>query len=235
MNTKRSIAILSLTLVALAACAVVSPPPILVHQDSLLRPGRGAFSVAAGASGGGGLFVDPFVGARGSLEAQVTPDFGIGLDGGGGASVAHDNRLRSLGSGRVYGVLRPRGVDWATVRFGLGAGGGNTGLVYATGDVGATFGWTFKERVRPYGGLALALSCPVRQGQRLATGDDDHAVFATFYLLPAAGVTIRLVEGLDLTLEGTAALGDDFRDHGIVGGAGSVSLRYTFDPSAKRL
>lgn len=215
----------------MSSCAVVSPPPMLVHQDSVLRSGRGAVSIAAAAGGGLGGFVDPFVGGRGEAEVQVTPELALGLSGGGGRNVDGHGNLEWLGAGRLHASIRPAGVDWVTVRTGLGAGAGSTGLAYLTGDVGATFGWTFKDRVRPYGGLSLAFSAPVRQGSFLGTGDDAHPVHATLYVNPAAGVSVRLVDRLDLSLEVQGTFGHDFHSDSVFGGVGVLGLRYTFGGS----
>lgn len=217
----------------LAACAVVSPPPMSMHQADSVVPARpGAVSAVAGGGYSKGVFIQPGAGGFGGLSMQVTDEVRLGLAGGGGKRLSTESNPAvpsSMWFGRLGGTWRPASLPWFGLGFGLGGGAANTGLAYLTMDVGPSFGWTFKDRVRPYGGIALGLSVPVARGPLLDAHDDDpgRRPSTTVYLDPFAGAAVRLWDALELSAEVRVPLGIARSDR-VVMVAASGALRYTF-------
>lgn len=118
-----------------------------------------------------------------------------------------------------------------TLRFGAGAGSADTGLSYLTTDVGVSFGWTFLQRLRPYAGISVALSGPTNRGPAVGNEDDiPRRPDTTLWAGGSMGLAWRVVEGLDLGIEGFLDLGwspANNQESGI--GLGAVGIvRYTF-------
>lgn len=224
----------------LCSCSVVSPPPMRMIHESVLRTDPGGASVALVGGYGGGIFVDDSAGGEGRVGVQVSKEIDLDVSAGAGVRVAdnHDDSLGVpdiLGWARLGGRYRPDHLDWVSLRFGVGGGGADTGLAYLTTDVGATFGYTFHRRVRPYGGLSVALSAPVNRGPLIVENpDDDQGVkrrpWTTFWVGGNVGLTVRIVANLELGAEGFLDLGwsANAESGSIFGGTGVV--RYTFGP-----
>jgi hypothetical protein len=232
-----SSALLSSALLVASGCAVVSPPPMRMLEEPVLRPEPGAVSVAVSGGGGGGVFLKGFAGGEARVAMQGTREMALEASGGAGHVVEKQDVHGSpttLVFGRVGGIYRPTRLDWITLRFGAGGGGANNGLTYATTDVGVGFGWTFLRRVRPYGGVSLALSTPVERGPLVGNDDDDRRRPGTnVWLGASAGVAVRLVDHLECGVEGMFDWGLPL-SHGADGGLGVAAtgvLRYTFGPT----
>ncbi|MBM4396287.1 MAG: hypothetical protein FJ087_11410 [Deltaproteobacteria bacterium] len=216
---------------SIASCAVVSPPPVLALHEPVLHPEPGAVSVVASGGGGGGVFTREFAGGTGGIGYQATRTVAVGLAGGGGKAIAADggDELTLIGFGRAHVSVRPEAARWVAFRAGLGGGGADSGLGYLTGDLGLSFGHTFADRVRIYGGPAFAVSAPFREGEALAHDslESPRHPGLTLYGLGVVGVAVRLVDRLDLSVEAAGAWGGDGESDSITAGAVIGGLRWT--------
>lgn len=219
-------------------CSVVSPPPMRMMHESVLRTEPGAGSVAIVGGGGAGIFLDDAAGGEGRLSVQATREMDFDLAGGAGMRVGddHDGYVgmpQVVGWGRVGGRYRPAHLDWVSLRFGCGGIAANTGLFALTTDVGVSFGASFLNRVRPYAGLSLALSAPVHRGPNVNDREGDlvpRRPATTLWIGGGMGVTVRVVGHLELGGEALVDLGWSPRGDTAVAFGGTAVMRYTFGP-----
>lgn len=223
-------------------CSVVTPPPMRMIHEPVLRTEPGGVSVTAIGGGGGGVFLDESAGGEARIGVQATRELDFEVSGGAGARVGDDNDDKDgtpdvLGWGRVGGRYRPDTLDWVALRFGVGGGAADTGLSYFTSDVGVSFGYSFLRRVRPYGGLSLAVSAPVDPGPWIGDDDDSDTVprrpGTTLWLGGAAGLSVRVVDRLEVGVEGFVDLGWDPGGDTATAFGGTAMIRYTFGPVRK--
>lgn len=228
---------LALAFLAMAGCSVLSPPPMRMLNEPVLRAEAGEVSLAASGGGGGGLFLKSAAGGEARVSVQATREMGLEASGGAGHVVETQDVEGSpslLAFGRLGGVYRPTRLDWVTLRFGAGGGGADTGLTYGTTDVGVSFGYTFLRRVRPYGGVSLALSVPIQPGPEIGPADDTpRRPSATLWVGGSLGLAVRVVGRLELGVEGFCDIGwsrsgHDLESAPILGATGVI--RYTFGP-----
>jgi hypothetical protein len=221
----RYVAIAVVAGLALSGCSVITPPPMMMRHEAVVQGGPGTMSAAVIGGMGGGVFVDTAAGGLARFERQETDKFRWGVSGGAGARTEHEGkRPGTLYFGRAHGIHRP--FDWMQVQVGLGGGYADSGLGYATLDTGATFGYTFWNRLRPYGGPVFALSVPVAQGKPLG-GENEELPRTTLFAGVTGGVGVRLVDTLEASVEGTGLYGfsgySDATLFSVTGG-----LRYSF-------
>lgn len=218
------------------SCAVVSPPPMMMHQsESVVMRQPGSVSVGGSGGWGAGVFLGSSAGGLALLDLGVSRELVIGLSGGAGVNLDAEEYEpeipRELYFGRAHGQYRPNGDSVLALNFGINAGGTDSGLVYLGPDVGLVFGYTFARRLRPYAGMALALSIPVRTGPGIADGEDDTASLryphTTFYMVPVGGIAVRLVANLELSAEGSCNFGVSSEDN-VFSWSVTGGLRYTF-------
>lgn len=106
--------LIPLALLAGGGCSVVSPPPMRLIEEPVLRPEPGAISLAVAGGGGGGIFLKEFAGAEGRLSVQATREMGFEASGGGGRVMEPQDvngAPERLVFGRVGGVYRPTHLD----------------------------------------------------------------------------------------------------------------------------
>jgi len=229
---------LPVMLLVASGCATVSPPPMRMLNEPVLRPEAGAVSLSATAGGDVGIFFKAAAGGEARVDLQATREIALEASGGGGHVVERQDVHGSptwLACGRLGGVYRPTHLDWVTLRFGVGGGGASTGLTYATTDVGVSFGWTFLRRVRPYGGVSLALSTPIEHGPWIGNSEDDtlRRPQTTLWLGGNLGLAVRVAGNFEVGAEGFIDSGwrvTHDGDGGLLFGGTGV-LRYTFGPT----
>lgn len=224
-----------------AGCSVVTPPPMRMIHEPVLRTDPGGVSVTAVGGGGGGVFLDESAGGEARIGFQATRELDFEFSGGAGTRVGDDNDDKTgvpdvLGWGRVGGRYRPDALDWVALRFGVGGGAADTGLTYFTSDVGVSFGYSFLRRVRPYVGLSLAMSVPVDPGPWIEDEDGDEIrrrPGTTLWMGGGLGLSVRVVENLEVGFEGFADLGWDPGGDTATAFGGTAMIRYTFGPVRK--
>lgn len=222
-------------------CAVVNPPPMLMLHEPVVNSARGGVSVGGVGGVAGGVFLDSAAGGQGVAAVQVTDDLGVEASGGAGTRLyaggeGAQNVPSTVGFGRVGVRYHAPRRDWLSVRAGLGGGGAaSTGLVYGTADVGASVGRTFGGWFRPYGGLGLALSVPVRPGPDVQPDRNDpsktRAIGTTFWANVNLGASMRVVDRLELGVEGTLFGGMSVVGENALAASVTGSLRWTFGPT----
>lgn len=215
------------------ACSVVTPPPMAMVHDSVLRPRPGAVSVAAVGGGGGGVFLHGAAGGEGRVAFQVSEGWAIEASGGAGARLEKyedDNIPDVLGWGRLGARWQPAGLEWFAVRFGAGGGGADTGLAYMTLDEGVVFGYSLWRRVRPYAGLSLAVSVPVRPGPLIREYVLPRRPEITLWAGLNTGITVRIVGSFEAGAEYLMYSGWSSPDEMVLALGGTGVLRYVFEP-----
>lgn len=214
------------------ACSVVTPPPMALVHDPVLRPGPGTVSVAAAGGGGGGVFLHDAAGGEGRVTVQVAEEWAIEASGGAGTRIEdHDDDIPDvLAWGRVGARYQPARLDWFAVRFGAGGGGADTGLAYMALDSGVVFGYTLWQRVRPYMGLSVGLSLPVRQGSSIRNDLIPRRPVTTLWAGLNAGVTVRIAGGLEAGAEYLMLYGWCPTYEMVLALGGTGILRYVFEP-----
>lgn len=233
---RRALPLLLLPLAA--ACSVVTPPPMRMLHEPVLRGEPGSVSAAVVGGAGAGVFLDAGAGGEARLSGVVSRE--IELEGtlGAGGRFGDDNDGKPgvpdlMAWGRVGGRYRPDRIDWLTVHFGLGGGAADTGLAWLTPDLGVSFGYTFLRRVRPYLGLSLALAAPLDRGPVIPDADDsgrDRRPAVTLWTGASAGLSVRVAGSLELGAEFFTQWGwAPNSESGLVLGGTGV-LRYTFGP-----
>lgn len=226
------------TLLVAAGCSVVTPPPMRMLHEPVLRTDPGGVSVAAIGGGGAGVFLDGSAGGEARVSVQASREMDVELSGGFGGRVEDNHGDDSgvpkvLGWGRAGGRYRPDRIDWFSLRFGTGGGAADTGLAYLTTDVGVSFGYSFRSRVRPYGGISLALSVPVVRGPAVQDEDGDlvaRSPATTLWIGAGAGVSVRIVRSLEIGVEGLLDLGWAPSGDSAIAFGGTCGIRYTFGP-----
>jgi hypothetical protein len=222
----------------LSACSVLTPPPMRMLHEPVLRGEPGATSVAIVAGAGAGPFMDPSAGGEVRVSGTVTREIEVEGALGAGGRFGHDNDGKPgvpnlLTWGRVGGRYRPDHIDWVTLHFGLGGGAADTGLAWMTPDLGLSFGYTFRNRVRPYVGLSLALAAPLDRGPVVPDADDDghgRRPALTLWTGGSAGLSVRLVDSLELGAEFFTQWGWAPNGESGLALGGTGVLRYTFGP-----
>lgn len=218
-----------------AGCAVVAPPPLLMHQSqSVLRGEPGAVGVGIAAGGGLGGGLDPFAGGLGLVDWQAGGQWKLGVSAGGGARIPSDfeqgeNIPAGLFAGRVFGQFRPRSIDWFSADFGLGGGAFVTGAGWGTVDAGVGFGGTYARRVRPYATIACAVAFPIADGPAIR-GDPDsigRTAPTTVYADAGLGLAVLLAKRLEASVEAHGS-GGWARSEAILAASFTAGLRYTF-------
>lgn len=216
------------------ACSVVTPPPMALVHDPVLRPRPGSVSVAAAGGGGGGVFLDHAAGGEGRVTVQVAEEWAIEASGGAGTRTedhdGDDDIPDVLAWGRVGARYQPARLEWFAVRFGAGGGGADTGLAYATLDSGVVFGYTLWRRVRPYAGLSVAVALPVRPGPFIRDDLIPRRPETTLWAGLNAGITIRVVGSLEVGGEYLMHCGWSSLDETALALGGTGILRYVFEP-----
>ncbi len=232
-----------------AACSVVTPPPLMMHQtDSTFRSQPGTVTAGAFAGVGGGVFLNGAVGGIGALDYQAADGVKLGVSGAVGGTPGGQtiSAATTLGAGRVYAQVRPAGVDWLALNAGVGGGGLDSGMRYGTADVGVSGGWTFARHVRPYGAWAIAVAVPFVAGQPLdsqgvKTGADAASAPAvpsgryartTFYADATAGLAVAASANLEFALELHALFGQSLQSDGVGALSATTGLRYRFGKPA---
>jgi hypothetical protein len=210
---------------ALAGCSAVSPPPVVALHEAVTQSAPGGVSVAAMGGAADGVFLAPAAGGQVTVAYQASE--AVALEAAGGAGTRTDpanarggSALGMLGFGRAGARYRSPTRDWLTLRAGLGGGGGDTGLRYATADLGASFGWTLRRRLRVYLGSVAALSGRV---------SPDGLNTVTLWVGGNVGASVRILGALELGAEGTVLGGfevDGYAEASVFSLLGSV--RYTF-------
>ena len=231
-------ALLILALPVATACSVVTPPPMRMLHEPVLRGEPGAVSVAVVGGAGAGVFTDASAGGEVRVSGTVTRE--IELEGalGAGGRFGNDNDGKIgvpdlLAWGRLGGRYRPAPIDWLTVHFGLGGGSADTGLAWITPDLGVSFGYSFARRVRPYIGVSFALAAPLARGPLIRDAEDegvDRRPALTLWSGASAGLSVRVARSLELGAEFFTQWGwaPNSESALVVGGTGV--LRYTFGP-----
>jgi hypothetical protein len=212
------------------ACSVVTPPPMMARHGSAMPAAVGEGDLTMIGIGASGAFVDPVAGGELRGVSQVTDNLAVGAGLGGAYRLptedSDDDPPDLALGGRIIALYNPGGLKWMRVVGGTGGGLTDTGLAYATADVGALFSWTFFDRLTPYGGPAVAVSIPVTRGAAMS-GAVRPGV--TGWAGGMVGVEYRLSDKLYTSVEGSILEG--WSTNGEAAGifVGSVGLRYRFD------
>lgn len=162
-------------------CNVIAPPPLMPQLGGTAPNAPGDVRILLAVGLGGGIWVDG--GAFGELrvESQITEWATVGGGLAGGMNLEHRgetparqslNHPRFLYAARTWGRFNPGTLDWLALTAGAGIAGTDTGTVALTLDESTIFGYPIEVsrdgfRLTPYGGPALALSIPVRQGESI--------------------------------------------------------------------
>lgn len=186
-------------------CSVVSPPPLVSPHDAVVRGAAGSVSITAAGGVADGTWLAPMAGGVAAAAVQVTDALAVEASGGVGARTEplppmgegppRGSRVAAMGFGRVGVRHRAPARDWLMLAAGVGGVVGDTGGVYATGDLGASVGWTIGRRIRPYVGATTALSSAV---------STHGAGRPTLWVGGSVGAAVRVVGALELGVDAAA-------------------------------
>lgn len=173
-------------------CSVISPPPLVPQLAGTAPNTPGDVRILLTLGLGGGVWVDGGFGGELRVESQVNEWATVGGGLGGGINLerrgdksTHPRWLYAL---RTWGRFNPGTLDWLALGAGAGLSGTDRGTVALTLDHSTLLGYPLQPtenapwRITPYGGPAIALSIPLRQGDpiqkqsvNLGLGPDMHS------------------------------------------------------------
>ncbi len=207
------------TVIGAAGCATISPPPMVMRHDGPAPMEAGQIEVMLVVGLGLGIFIDGGPGVLVRVLGQIDAGVALGGEVGAGFNIDHTDRPNpgnhpgALFVARGLGRFNPAGQEVVAVEGGLGLGLTSGGLLALTANTGALVGEGFAlgkhgegAVLTPYGGPALAVSVPLRQGEPIYEVD----LSSSTRIGPPKTVTTTWILGatLGLRLESAGEQGD---------------------------
>ncbi len=156
---------LSASLLALAGCTAIAPPPMVAfHGDTTAAPVDTTVAMLVVGVAGELLGPDGW-GVAVRVERQQTARTTVGGELTGGRGPHGEDGRRWLLALRGYGRVTPGAADYVAATYGLGVSVMDVGLITLTGHAGGAVSYP-NDYVAPFLQLSAAFALPLRRGRR---------------------------------------------------------------------